>query len=543
MSSSASTATSTVFVADISILVEEGVSELVSTEGIPNGSEIMIPVPVVFEIENLARAGKEIGHVALEELSNLSELEKDGSIRLRFEGERPRGMPSRSDIDDAARDIAKREGATLLTSDKIQDSLARAFGIRTLLFSQGKRRSLSFENYFSDGKTMSLHFREGSRLFAKKGTPAKTELVFVGDTVLSSDEVNAVAREVIENVERNPDAFIELDFKGATIVQYEDYRITIARPPFSDGMEVTIIRPITKLSLSDYNLDPKLLERLEHHAEGIILAGSPGAGKTTFAQALAEFYYSKNKIVKTMESPRDLQVRKEITQYSPLEGDMVKTSEVLLLARPDYTIYDELRKTSDFEIFADMRLAGVGMIGVVHASRPIDAIQRFISRLELGVIPQVVDTVIFLKGGRIEKVFEQLMTVKVPTGMTESDLTRPVIEVRDFFTGKLEFDIFTFGEETTIMPVKSAGGGKARVFDERELSKTRSLVQREIVRLTRARDEDVKVSMESPTKAIAMLPDNIVPRLIGKRGSTITRLEKKLGVHIDVVPESGSEEY
>jgi len=193
-----------------------------------------------------------------------------------------------------------------------------------------------------------------------------------------------------------------------------------------------------------------------------------------------------------------------------------------------------------------MRLAGVGMIGVVHASRPIDAIQRFISRLELGVIPQVVDTVIFLKGGRIEKVFEQLMTVKVPTGMTESDLTRPVIEVRDFFTGKLEFDIFTFGEETTIMPVNRSaggGGGKARVFDERELSKTRSLVQREIVRLTRARDEDVKVSMESPTKAIAMLPDNIVPRLIGKRGSTITRLEKKLGVHIDVVPESGSEEY
>ena len=134
------------------------------------------------------------------------------------------------------------------------------------------------------------------------------------------------------------------------------------------------------------------------------------------------------------------------------------------------------------------------MIGVVHASRPIDAIQRFISRLELGVIPQVVDTVIFLKGGRIEKVFEQLMTVKVPTGMTESDLTRPVIEVRDFFTGKLEFDIFTFGEETTIMPVNRSaggGGGKARVFDERELSKTRSLVQREIVRLTRARDEDV----------------------------------------------------
>ena len=29
-------------------------------------------------------------------------------------------------------------------------------------------------------------------------------------------------------------------------------------------------------------------------------------GKTTFAQALAEYYAYKNKIVKTVESPRDL---------------------------------------------------------------------------------------------------------------------------------------------------------------------------------------------------------------------------------------------
>ena len=88
-----------------------------------------------------------------------------------------------------------------------------------------------------------------------------------------------------------------------------------------------------------------------------------------------------------MESPRDLQLPDEITQYSPLEGSMENTADVLLLVRPDYTIYDELRKNTDFNIFADMRLAGVGMIGVVHATRPIDAIQRIASRVELGVIP------------------------------------------------------------------------------------------------------------------------------------------------------------
>ena len=81
-----------------------------------------------------------------------------------------------------------------------------------------------------------------------------------------------------------------------------------------------------------------------------------------------------------MESPRDLQVGDTITQYAPLEGDMENTADILLLVRPDFTIYDELRKNHDFKIFADMRLAGVGMIGVVHATRPIDAIQRIANR-------------------------------------------------------------------------------------------------------------------------------------------------------------------
>ena len=58
-----------------------------------------------------------------------------------------------------------------------------------------------------------------------------------------------------------------------------------------------------------------------------------------------------------------------------------------------------MRNTDDFRLFADMRLAGVGMVGVVHGTNPIDSIQRFIGRIELGVIPQVVDTVIFPRSG------------------------------------------------------------------------------------------------------------------------------------------------
>src|SRR5665648_618239 len=102
-----------------------------------------------------------------------------------------------------------------------------------------------------------------------------------------------------------------------------------------------------------------------------------------------------------MESPRDLQVRREITQYAPLDGSMRNTADILLLVRPDYTIYDEVRKSEDFHVFADLRLAGVGMIGVMHASRAIDAVQRLIGRIDIGLISQVIDTVIFIENGEV----------------------------------------------------------------------------------------------------------------------------------------------
>ncbi len=154
-----------------------------------------------------------------------------------------------------------------------------------------------------------------------------------------------------------------------------------------------------------------------------------------------------------MESPRDLQLPEAITQYAPLDGKMENTADILLLVRPDYTIYDELRKTPDFMVFSDMRLAGVGMIGVVHATRAIDAVQRFIGRIELGVIPQVVDTIIFIDKGSIETVYDLIFTVKVPSGMQEADLARPVILVKELESGRPEYEIYTYGEQVVVMPI------------------------------------------------------------------------------------------
>lgn len=312
------------------------------------------------------------------------------------------------------------------------------------------------------------------------------------------------------------------------------YRIAIARPPFSDGFEITVVRPTIKLTMDDYKLSDKLITRLREKAEGILVAGPPGSGKTTFSSSLAEFYFKQGKIVKTLESPRDLQVGPEITQYGPLAGDFAKTADLLLLVRPDYSIFDEIRQADHFKIFADMRLAGVGMVGVVHASEAIDAVQRFIGKIELGMIPHVIDTVIFLKDGEIKNVYDLSLTVKVPTGMTEADLTRPVVEVRDFETGKLYYEIYTYGEENVVIPITEVSGESA----------VKQLAKQRVKQIIDKYDPNAEINFISEDKVRVIMDNDVIGRFIGKDGSNITEIEKKLGIHIDVeprVPSTGNE--
>ncbi len=313
------------------------------------------------------------------------------------------------------------------------------------------------------------------------------------------------------------------------VLQINNYRIVITKPPLSEDYEITIVKPVRKLSLEDYNLDERVIKRLKERAEGILVAGAPGSGKSTFIQALIDFYYKEGKIIKTLESPRDLVVPEGVTQYSLKHASFDELRDILLLSRPDYVFFDEVRNYIDFNFYSDLRLAGVGMVGVIHATKPIDAIQRFIGKLELGMIPSVLDTVIFIDKGNVEKVYSLEYKVKVPSGMEDEDLARPVIEVRNFLTNELEYEIYTFGEETVVMPVK----------EEEKRPKSFEFAEREI-------EKEIKAELGIKTKAYLKNPNYLVlyvrkkdiPHIIGKEGKTIKKLEEQLGLKIDVEESS-----
>jgi len=514
-------------VVDTSIVINGQIIRQIESGQIEN-KEIIIPTAVLDELQSQASQKKEQGFIGLEEIKKLQEISSKHGLTIRIEGERPSvddvRLSERGRIDALINDVAKQNNAILYTSDHAQSLAAEAEGIQVCYQKPiSKIERLEFLRFF-DSQTMSVHLKEGLPALAKRGKPGAFELIQIEDKILTRDDLREIATQIVETSKIIDSSSIEISKPGALVIQHGEYRIVITQPPFSDGYEITLVHPIVKLSLDEYNVSEKLMSRFSERAEGILISGPPGSGKSTLASSLADYYHKSGKIVKTFESPRDLQVDHGITQYTRLDGSFENSADILLLVRPDYTIFDEVRRREDFTIFSDLRLTGVGMVGVVHANSPLDAIQRFIGKIELGIIPNVLDTVVFVKDGRISKVYDLELKVKVPSGMIEQDLARPVIEVRNFEDHTLEHEIYTFGEENVIVPISKKGSkfGIEKLAEER----VRDVFKRF--------DPGAEIEILSENSVQVKVDKQYIPSIIGRNGSTIKDLEKMLKVHIDV---------
>ena len=514
-------------VADTSVIINGNLSEQI-TSGSIRDFEIIIPQAVFDELQSQASNHKEQGFVGLEQIQKLNKLSEDFGLKIILKGSHPDiddiKFAASGRIDALIIDIAKQNDAVLYTSDKVQHLVAEAEDVKTV-FLQPKivQEELEFLKFF-DNTTMSIHLKENQYPLAKRGKPGEFLLTKIGEDILSKDYLKMISSQILSATNISDSSTIEISKTGASVIQHNDYRIAITYPPFSESYEITIVHPTVKLSLDDYTISEALMKRLTDRAEGILISGAPGSGKSTLASGLANFYHDQDKIVKTFESPRDLQVDAGITQYSKLDGSFDNTADILLLVRPDYTIFDEVRRREDFTTFSDLRLTGVGMVGVIHANSPLDAIQRFIGKIELGIIPNVLDTVVFVHNGDIEKVYDLELKVKVPTGMTESDLARPVIEIRNFENNVLEHEIYTFGEENVIVPVV-----------KREKIGIEKLAEDKIKDYFQRYDSGAEVEILSENRVKVTVHEDCVASIIGRGGTNINEIEKFLKVHIDIV--------
>jgi ATPase len=127
--------------------------------------------------------------------------------------------------------------------------------------------------------------------------------------------------------------------------------------------------------------------------------------------------------------------------------------------------------------------------------------------------------------------------VKVPEGLTAEDLARPVIQVKDFETGRPEYEIYTFNRQVVTVPLSEGEASESGVD-----RLARQEIEREIRSIARGH---VDVTVQGQNKAIVYVDDDDISYVIGKGGGRISDVEDRLGIDIDVrthdeKPESAS---
>lgn len=391
----------------------------------------------------------------------------------------------------------------------------------------------SFLDQYFDETTMSFHIKEGRPIVRKKWFPGNWKPV-VDTKSFNKEEMKKFIDDIYQEIDSRDDGFIEIDRKLSKVLQLGPYRIVIVYPPLSDGLEMTIVKPIKTLVMDDYHLDKEVFDLLRNQAKGILVSWSPGSGKTTFAQALVDVYHQDNNIIKTIESPRDLMVSDDVVQYSFTYGTHDEVRDILLLSRPDYTVYDEVRNTSDFELYKDLRLTGIGLVWVIHATRAVDSIQRFLGTIEMGIIPQVIDTVIYIDKWVIQQIYTLQLTVKVPEGMESEDLARPVIVITSFLTKQVEYEIYTFGEQIVVMPLIGGVNGEWKVESKGKNAMSeyaKSTISKKLEQLLPC---DFLLKIKGASTLHLYVPEESKWRVIGKAWANINALEKDMKLKIDL---------
>jgi ATPase len=142
------------------------------------------------------------------------------------------------------------------------------------------------------------------------------------------------------------------------------------------------------------------------------------------------------------------------------------------------------------------------------------------------MIPQIVDTVVYIEAGEVHTVYDVSTQVKVPEGLTAEDLARPVITVSDFETGRPAYEIYSFNRQVVTVPL-----GKEKRGDTGVNRIAKQEIEREIRSIARGH---VDVELKGNDRAAVYVEEDDISYVIGKGGGRISDIEERLGISIDV---------
>ena len=111
----------------------------------------------------------------------------------------------------------------------------------------------SLESLLSDESVSTVFLKSDCPPRVKRGHITELEVVELDINPYNKSMIESIADELTISVENNndvrSDCFIEIDRYGCKVLQVGDLRVTISWPPFSDGWEIIVVRPVAQPSL------------------------------------------------------------------------------------------------------------------------------------------------------------------------------------------------------------------------------------------------------------------------------------------------------
>ena len=502
---------------DTSIVINRKLSKLLEERKLTK-CEIIIPLAVIDELQAQASRGRDVGFKGLEEIKKIRKLAEKQGISVRFSGERP-GLEdiklARSGrIDALIRDVAKSEGGILYTSDYVQALVAEAEGVPVeYVEPYEKAERFSFESYLTPNM-ISLHLKAGAPPYGKLFREGIVRMVKLRNRPCSEEELNKIIEEVMSASRISEESDVTLFKTNAIIIETRDYRISVAKPPFSDSLEAVIQRNPLKHLIKETDLKPIIKECMKD-AQGILIVNSDGVYAFPIAERIAKKLQARGKLVKIIGYSR--RTAASIPYYGPLDGDLEKTIEYLSLSKPDCVIFDEIRRSKDFKLVHELRSLGISVIAFLNSSNLKSTLDKILESLDPTLLSKTFNLIALMRCGKPVELYKIRFSFKVPTGLSEENAPRPIVEIM-------------VGDKPILEVLESEG--KSIILDLKEIKQRIRNIRtsaRRLLKDLRKIDTKVRIKAIALDKVVFQASESKIQRLM----RLAPKLEEMLGVPVE----------